>query len=223
MGRENELIEPMHAEQARKAALGVLSVPKGYVPAGAESRTHDGRSIWHFRYEKGSGRSTGLGGEHYSFTVDALDRRLLGVSLMDSRFQPRDLPEKKEALEVAKVFLQRVEPELVRSLAVPWVDRQDESMIVADGEFRREAVVSGTKVKMRREPEGDYAWVIAGRAGDESSDDSPEVVTFERDVVWDSAKGQRSTEFWLSDKYLVWDGYAFAGNSPAATESEALL
>lgn len=222
MGGENELTGAMQAEQARKAALRVLTVPKGYVPAGTDARTHDGRLIWHFRYEKSSGRNNGLGGEHYSFTVDALDGRLLGVSLMDSRFQPQDLPEKKEALKVAEEFLERVEPELVRSLAVLWVDRHDESVLVADGEAWQEALVSGSKVKMRREPEGDYAWVIVGRASDESSGNSTEVVTFERDVVWDSAKGHRATEFWLSDKYLAGDDYADAGKSSAATETEAL-
>lgn len=183
------------AEEARREALQRLKAPAGYVPRGVALRMHGGCDIWHFRYEKALGENCGLGGEHFSFTVDALSGEIVGTTWMDDRFSTHSVPSEDEALAGAQMFLCRVAPGLKERLSVLWVDRHDET-IVAGGS---EAAVAGTKVKMRRESEGDYAWVIVGRA----SDGEPEVITFERDIVWDSGKGHRATEFWLSDDYLA--------------------
>lgn len=183
------------AEEARREALDRLEVSAGYSPRGVAWREHDGRQVWHFRYEKASAENCGLGGEHFSFTVDVLSGEILGVTWMDGRFSAQRVPSEEEAHAEARRFLCRAAPGLKDEVSVLWVDRHDETITVS-GE---QTPVCGTKVKMRRGSEGDYAWVIVGRA----TEGSPEVVTFERDIVWDSKKGHRATQFWLCDEYLA--------------------
>lgn len=187
------------AEEARSAALDRLEVPKGYLPRGVVWRDHGARQVWHFRYEKASGENRGLGGEHFSFTVDVLSGEVIGVTWMDGRFSPEAMPEEEEAQEAARRFLGRVAPGLGEQLTTLWVDRHDEKILAA-GE---EVPVSGIKVKMRRDFEGDYAWIIVGRsAGADGAGEEPVVITFEH-IVWDSTAGHRATQFWLSDDYLA--------------------
>lgn len=185
----------LSAEEARQEALHRLEVPAGYVPRGVALQMHGGRDIWHFRYEKALGENCGLGGEHFSFTVDALSGEIVGTTWMDGRFSSQRVPSEEEARAEAKRFLCRAAPGLKERLTVLWVDRHDETIVTGGNE----APVCGTKVKMRRDSKGDYAWVIVGR----TSDGEAEVVTFERDVVWDTERGHRATEFWLCDEYLA--------------------
>jgi hypothetical protein len=46
-----------------------------------------------------------------------------------------------------------------------------------------------------RQDDGRYAWVIVGTEG--------EVITFERDIVWNTSMSERSTEKWLHDEWRV--------------------
>lgn len=69
--------------------------------------------------------------------------------------------------------------------------------------------MAGTKVKTRH-ANGRYAWVIVG--ADET------ILTYERDITWDSAAGRRSAEMWLHDTWIAArEGAAAQPPAPYAT------
>jgi hypothetical protein len=56
-------------------------------------------------------------------------------------------------------------------------------------------LLTGVRVKYHAPSSGKWAWVIVGRQG--------RVLSFERDVIWSSVLGRRSTEAWLHDEYVL--------------------
>jgi len=185
--------QPTDETDALEAATDLVTVPSAYTLVDARRVTRDERPVWVFRHERADGRSTGLGGEHVSVVVDAETARLLGVTRMEARFAEGALPDQATAQAVAEAFLAEAAPDLHGTLDVLWIEPHDET-ITADGD---EAVVTGMKVKCR-DPSGTYAWVIVGPEA--------EIITFERDVVWNSDMSRRETEQWLHDDWLLHRG-----------------
>lgn len=165
-----------------------LVIPSGYSLKSIVPRSHNGRRINVYRYEKANGENGGLGGEHYSFSVDAVGGELLGLMWMDARFASGELLSEEAAADAAIHFLSRMAGDLLPELEVLWI-REHKETIAADG---RKVRIPGMKYKAYRRSRGDYAWVIVGSGGD--------VITFERDILW---RGVRLTEKWLHDEYCA--------------------
>lgn len=180
--------QPSYDTDALEVATTLVSVPTGYSLVDASRVTQDERPVEIFRHERADGRNAGLGGEHVSFVVDVETSRLLGVTRMEARFADDDLPDKGTARNIADEFIAEAAPDLHGTLDVLWIESHDET-ITADG---HEVVISGMKVKCR-DPSGTYAWVIVGPEN--------EVITFERDIIWNDDMSRRQTEQWLHDDW----------------------
>jgi hypothetical protein len=174
--------------EALEAATPLVSVPLDYSLVDASRVTQDERPVRVFRHERADGRNASLGGEHVSFVVDPETMRLLGVTRMETRFADGDLPDRGTAQDIADEFIAEAAPDLHGTLDVLWTEPHDET-ITTDG---HEVVISGMKVKCR-DPTGTYAWVIVGPEN--------EVITFERDIIWNSDMSRRQTEQWLHDDW----------------------
>jgi hypothetical protein len=182
--------QPSYDTDALDTATTHVAVPPTYTLVDARRVTRDNRPVWHFRHERDDNRNAGLGGEHVSFVVDAETSRLLGMTRMEVQHADGDLPDRETARTVAEGFLKDTAPDLHGSLDILWIEPHDET-ITADG---HDVVVTGVKVKCR-DPSGTYAWVIVGPG--------TEVITFERDVIWNDDMSRRETEKWLHDDWLA--------------------
>lgn len=166
-------------------------IPSGYSLKSIDPRRHNGRQINVYRYEKESGENGGLGGEHYSFSVDAVRGGLLGLMWMDARVASGELPSEEAAAGAATQFLSIMGDDLLSEIEVLWI-REHKETIAVNG---RKVRIPGMKYKTYRRSHGDYAWVIVGPGG--------LVITFERDILW---RGVRLTEKWLHDEYCAKHG-----------------
>ncbi|MBB4825584.1 hypothetical protein HNO89_002820 [Sporosarcina luteola] len=185
----------IHSETERKAyqkaldkALQTLSIPEGYELKEVRSGIQNKSEVWIFRYEKSNGENNGLKGEHYSFTVNKENNKILGFSWMDQRFESSEkLLSKKQTEKIAKSFLNRIEPGLFDRLENLWIRPHDE-VITVDGQ---QMTVTGMKFKCYLSDEDTYAWVIIGP--------DEKIITFEQGIKWESG---RKTEKWLHDSWL---------------------
>ncbi|NLA54988.1 MAG: hypothetical protein GX859_01615 [Corynebacterium humireducens] len=101
------------------------------------------------------------------------------------------MPTPRDAEQVAREFLRDLDPDLAAGLTVQWIDRHDETITTATGE--RETV-SGMKVKTRHSS-GLYTWVIVGTGN--------RIITYERDIEWNSSHSRRNTAMWLHDAWVT--------------------
>lgn len=69
------------ASEALTAALEALTIPKGYVFKSLQIEVQNSKDTWVFRYEKTSFENNGFGGEHFSFVLDKVNRRILGFRI----------------------------------------------------------------------------------------------------------------------------------------------
>ncbi len=164
-------------------------VPAGYGLSNARQVTQDGQPYWLVRFERINGQNTGLGGEHFSMVVDAAQSRLMGLTWLDQSQTATRLPSNKIAHTFAQEFLQTYAPDLYTQVELLWIAQHDEIIQVANQALR----VSGTKVKMRQ-TDGRYTWVILNN--------NEQVMTFERDIVWNFDMSKRTTEKWLHDYWI---------------------
>lgn len=174
--------------EALEVATILVSVPSDYSLVDASRVTQDKRHVWVFRHERTDSCNAGLGGEHISFVVDPETMHLLGVTRMEARLADGDLPDRGTARDIADEFIAEAAPDLHGTLDVLWIEPHDET-IMADG---HEEVISGMKMKCR-DLSRTYAWVIVGPEN--------EVITFERDIIWNGDMSQRQTEQWLHDAW----------------------
>lgn len=152
---------------------------------------HNGSPARLVRFTRSNGENAHLGGEHISLSFDAATGLLLGLTRMERRFfdtmREGSLLDRPASQRAADAFLACHAEDLVGRVRVLWIEPHEE-IVNAEG---RE-VITGMKVKMRQN-DGRYAWVIIG-AGEE-------VITFERDIVWNTSRSERSTEKWLHDEW----------------------
>jgi hypothetical protein len=176
-------------QPALDAALKFLAIPEGYELKDVRNGKQNEADVWVFRYEKANGENNGLGGEHYSFTVDNESHKILGFTWMDQRFASgQKLPSEKRTEEIAKSFLDWVEPGLINKLENLWIKPHDEVIKVVS----EEVTITGMKYKCYLKDQDTYAWVIVGP--------NEKIITFEQGIKWE---GGRVTEKWLHDSWLV--------------------
>lgn len=168
----------------------IIAFPDGYEQVSERFATQDGRAVCITRHERTNGHNRGLGGEHFTVVMDVQMGQIKGVTWMNGSFADMPLPSREAAQQVAETFLANVAPDLAGSLTILWIEPHDETVMV-DGAT---ITVTGMKVKCRQ-PSGTYAWVIVGSEG--------RVMTFERDIVWNTDMSRRTTEKWLHDSWLA--------------------
>lgn len=155
----------------------------------------DGRSAWHLRYERTDGLNTGLGGEHFSLLI-AQEGGLLGSTHFAQELMTDALLDEREAYRCAVAYLEEHAADLVAGLSLQWIKPHSETFQVDDGYGGKGVrTLTGMKVKCRNSRDGRYFWVIVSANG--------QVITFERDVVWDFIRAQRKTEKWLHDEWVM--------------------
>ncbi|GHC94759.1 hypothetical protein GCM10007079_45550 [Nocardiopsis terrae] len=167
-----------------------VELPEGWAEADERTALHDDEEVTVRRYQVDGERV--LGESHLSVVLGE-DDRIVGVTLLDAGAagDPDDLPTHDQARETAYNWLARQDSDYLEGLTEQWVDRHDEVVVDAEG---RERVIPGVKVKTRHD-DGRYAWVIVGAGA--------RIVTFERDVTWDSSAQRRSTQMWLHDRWIA--------------------
>ncbi|GAA3127637.1 hypothetical protein GCM10010466_18030 [Planomonospora alba] len=178
-------------EDARRLTADALSgtglhIPPAWEIVGVREERHDDRRVTVIRHQPDGYR---LGGPHASLVLDT-DGTILGFTRL-WHGDDGPLPDRRSAEETAFRFLRRVAPDHAAGLSVQWVDRHDETVTPADGTV---AEISGVKVKTRHDT-GLYSWVVVGPGGT--------VLTYERDIAWDSGRGRRGTQMWLHDSWIA--------------------
>lgn len=122
-----------------------------------------------------------LGAAHHSMLM-APNGVLVGYTDLT---RPCALPTKDEARRRAFDLFTMVAPDL--ALTEPWVAPHEERITLVG----TVTAIIGQKVKCRQ-ANGRYVWAIVG----------DDVITFERDIVWDDAMSERATQKWLHDDWL---------------------
>lgn len=188
------VLQPINA---LKAAEQLIDIPGGYTLVKLDYlEQQDATPIWLFRYEKSyTSSNNDLGGEHYSFIVDALNYQFKGITYMDAELASGEIPDSKDVYQVAMSFLDKVAPDLKPTLEVFQIKQHDETINITTFKGEEDVTISGIKVKYLQKNSGAYTWVIVGK--------NKRVITFERDIIWDKVKNRRLTEKWLHDKWLI--------------------
>ncbi|GAB3768101.1 hypothetical protein [Microlunatus parietis] len=163
-----------------------LEVPTGWDIVDVRLERHDDRAVTVIRHQPDGHR---LGGPHASLVLDD-SGTILGFTRLAGG-AGAELPDEEAAREAALGFLQRVAPDYAAGLSVEWVDQHDEAITLRDGIAH---TVSGIKVKLHHD-DGRYAWVIVGP--------DAQILTYERDITWDSNQGRRGTQMWLHDSWIA--------------------
>lgn len=194
--------------EAEKAAADALrgtglSAPPEWDVVNVRAERHDDTPVTIVRYQDDGCR---LGAPQSSVVFDA-EGTVLGFTRLAEPADGAKPPGDGESEEIALEFLDRVAPRYAEGLSVEWADRHDEIVTSAGGDA---VTVSGTKVKMHHD-NGRYSWVVVGANG--------EILTYERDITWDSEQGRRGTQMWLHDSWIAArDG---VGEQPGAPYARA--
>jgi hypothetical protein len=188
----NQIKDQKAAQSAFDTACKFLTIPAEYRLKMVRSCKQNDQRVRVFRCEKLNGENNGLGGEHFSFTVDQSGYQILGVTWMDQRFaKGHPLPSKRRTAELAKEFLESIQPGLFDRLENHWIRPHDE-VITVNGE---KMTVTGMKYKCYMPEKDTWAWVIIGP--------DEKVITFEQGIKWVNG---RVTEKWLHDSWLKNNG-----------------
>jgi hypothetical protein len=194
--------DAVRRQQAQALNGTGLQLPSSWGIVNVRREHHDDRAVTVIRHQPGGYR---LGGPHASVVLDQAGT-ILGFTCLDQQTGSR-LPSEDRSEQLALDFLRRVAPDHVDGLTVEWVNQHDETITEPDGTT---AKVSGMKVKMHHDS-GLYTWVVIGP--DES------VLTYERDIAWDSGQGRRGTQMWLHDSWIA--AHDGTGPQPAAPYAPA--
>lgn len=170
-----------------QATHPALTVPKTFTQVTARQEHHDAHPVTVTRAQAGE---PGYGGEHVTTVIDD-DGTLYGYTRQTAGFPADAMPDREEAEQTAFAFLNSIDPEFAAGLTVQWIDQHDETIAGADG---APVTVSGMKVKTRHDS-GLYTWVIVGAEG--------QIITYERDVAWDTGHARRQTAMWLHDAWIT--------------------
>lgn len=175
---ERNTVPPIHPS---------LIVPETFTVVTTRQEHHDAHSVTVTRAQESAAPS--YGGAHVT-TVIGEDGTLYGYTRQTEGFSAESMPTAEAAERTAFDVLRSIDPAFTDGLTVQWVDRHDETIAGADGS---PVTVSGMKVKTRHDS-GLYSWVIVGADN--------QVITYERDVTWDTGHSRRQTAMWLHDRWI---------------------
>jgi hypothetical protein len=192
-------------EETRATVEEFGDVPDEMGLVAVRREQHDDRPVHVARHQRLEQPEVVLGGEHVTCTVDAVSGQLLGITRLLASQAAGPLPSRGTARHVADAYLARVAPDLVDNLEMRWIEPHDKVVTLAE----RRVTITGMKVKCFQPSNGRYAWVIVGP--------HQRVITFERDIAWDTGQSRRITPMWLHDVWIAAaDGLASEPCPPAA-------
>jgi hypothetical protein len=186
-----------------ETVLATTSPPAGFTLRRVQQVSIDGAPAYHLRFVPARITYPTLGGEHYSALVTP-DGILKGETRMDARLSEErsqaPLPTEDEARASAWRYLAERAPDLAAAGEVHWVAPHAEKVLLTANAVAGglSVTVTGMKVKCRNTADGRWFWVIVGPG--------EQIITFERDVVWNTSLGMRRTEMWLHDLWLIYRG-----------------
>lgn len=166
-----------------------LMIPSGFEHRYVRHELHEDTPVTVTRYQQIPDLS--YGGEHVTTVIGTNDGILYGYTQLTPTENENQLPDKDVARRVAFNFLNEMDADYTAGLDERWIDRHDEHITTQNGE---PATVAGVKVKTGHQ-NGLYAWVIVG--------EHEQVITYERDVAWNSAEARRHTHMWLHDQWII--------------------
>ncbi|MBN6188925.1 hypothetical protein JQN58_18900 [Aneurinibacillus sp. BA2021] len=145
-------------QHALHKATETILIPKGYEFKSVRSGKQNEADVWVFRYEKTKQEDDGLGGEHYSFTVDQDGYRILGITWMDQHVASgQQLPSEKRTKELVQSFLNRTQPGLFERLENHWIRPHDRPFpVFVFYHCVRQVIPSNVKNTMDRRDESEY-------------------------------------------------------------------
>lgn len=173
-----------------------VTIPDDYQFHSVKKVKMDNVHAYLFRYEKRE--NGGLTGEHFSFIVSEKDMQILGFTNMDKKYSNLKMLSKTETEKIARAFLLKLDESLANNLKNMWIERHDEEIFINNGEKK---IIAGMKYKCYRSSNNDYAWVIVGFDGS--------VITFERNIKWNTSAHKRITEKWMHDSWLKEQNIAY--------------
>jgi hypothetical protein len=166
-----------------------LVIPEDFVHTHVRHELHEDIPVTVTRHQRI--HDLAYGGEHVTTVIGADNGILYGCTRQIATRAEGRLPDTDMAREIAFDLLNRVDADYALGLRELWIDRHDESVLTGAGD---PATVAGVKVKTGHD-NGLYTWVIVGEHG--------RVITYERDVVWNSAESRRHTHMWLHDRWIA--------------------
>jgi len=204
--KENEMLKNTVLQkkqiEAQEFIEKIIDIPYGYSLSVVRMFSHDIVPIFLFRYERENGINSGLGGEHFSVSIDIDVTKIMGTMHIDEAHCGPGLPTEDDAKVRAMGFVNNIAPDLYRSIDIKWVAPLLENpvKIPHDAPFpftnrKQKALVTGMRVKMLFTDINSWGWVIVGR--------NNSIISFEREVVWNELMHRRSTPAWLHDEYIL--------------------
>ncbi len=196
----------MNQKELLNKAKKAVSIPNEFKLVEHELVKHDKIPIYRLRFVKNITHNI-YGAEHFSITMDAKNYRLMGLMFLDKSLISDKYVNEEQAKSIAFQFIEKHAPDLIDTVEVRWVrptrtvalhPPHDEGFKLKDG-----SAITGMRVKIWVNSTQTYAWVIIGASGD--------VISFERDIVWDSKNMCRSTEKWLHDDWIQSNNLNYAG------------
>lgn len=165
----------------------VHDIPNDYHFHSVNKVNVDDITAYLFRFEKQENKN--IGGEYFSFLISE-DKEILGFTNMDKKYATAKMLSKSETQRIAKEFLLKTDKLLATDLKNLWIEKHDEEILING----QKMILSGMKYKCYRSSQKDYAWVIVGFDGS--------IMTFERNIRWNTIAHKRITEKWLHDSWL---------------------
>jgi len=166
-----------------------IDIPDNYKPKSVKKVHFNDIDAYLFRY--GKNKSKELMPEHFSFIVAEKSLKVLGFTLMDKKYSHLKMLSKKETEIIARDFFKNIDSSLNDELKNLWIEKHNEQIIVGGNE---KITITGMKYKCFRPLKNDYAWVIVGFDGT--------IITYERDIKWNSKEHKRITNKWLHDNWI---------------------
>lgn len=169
-------------------------IPTGYNEIYRRSVTIDKEKAELVRFQPAGCTTVTPGSEHVSI-ITADSGYIKGFTRMLASLATGELPTKEEAEDVAIKLLHAIAPDLLPYVEIHWIKPHSEHISVMHQKTIVKLEIRGMKVKMRNNSDNRWMWVIVG------TDKLP--IVFERDIVWLTFPGQRKTEKWLHDAWLM--------------------
>ena len=188
----------MQLQEANKIVQKLIDVPVGFEGVSVHHVTHDGEPIVWVRYKK-KDQVDQLGGEHFSVTFTEKTKLLKGFMHLEEQFDTDVVSDEEKAQKIAFEFLKKHAADIVDSVEVRWIRPLNKTPVSSphDDPFvlKSGTKIIGMRVKLLIQSNKKYGWVIVGKNG--------KVITFERDIGWDTVNKCRSTERWLHDSWVA--------------------